>query len=261
MAHLSSAYWGWGVRNRVGELTLMRRFRNISITSAQNTAPRLVTLSDSNYVTLIGQELSTRPFLAVDDDTANGDVILTRTEWINYPWFGPAPSRGKAVGIPQDDDAGWWQAKLYAQDVFGRPTADTARFILWAIHPRSPEVTSAPPTVMTPGQAVNYQPRVVDGNGNPITTGLAYSLTVNPFFLSVNATTGRVTGMPTFQIAGTTRAAEVRIIKTTVPRDTFYDSWEIWVADVNDPPTWGGDGSIISPQNLAMVRADSMMTP
>ena len=244
-AHLSSAYWGWGIRNHDAELALMRRFRGVTFTSAENTAPRLVGRSDSNYVVYVGDEFQSKPFTAVDDDTSKGDAILYRAVWTNYPWFGSAPSRGTVVGSPMDDDAGWWQAKVFAQDVHGTPSVDTAKFILWAIHPRSSKVTSVPPTTMIPGQGVNYQIKVVDGSGQQITTGLTYSLTVNPFFLSVNSS-GKVTGMPTFQIAGTTRAAEVKITSSTA---VYYDSWPIRVENVNDPPTWGGDGNLLDPKN------------
>ncbi len=248
IAHLGSAYPGYGVRNRNAELSLMRRFRNVTFTSGQNTLPRLLAKSDSNYVAIIGQEFSTKPFTAVDDDTTKGDFVRYRTLWSNYPWFGAAPSRGTVTGIPQGDDAGWWQAKLFAQDIYGKGTVDTASFILWAIHPRSPEVTSVPPTTMVPGQAVNYQVKVVDGSRTQITTGLTYSLLVNPFFLSVSST-GKVTGMPTFAVAGTTRAAEVKITKTTAPTAVYYDSWQIRVENTNDPPTWGGDGKLLDPKN------------
>ena len=253
-AHLGSAYWGYGVRNRQAELTLMRRFRSLSFTQGENTPPRMISRSDSNYVVTVGQDLTTKNFLAVDDDTTKGDLVLYRSQWTNFPWFGAATSRGNVSGSPMDDDAGWWQAKVYAQDVYGQVSVDTAKFILWAIHPRSPEVTSVPPTTMTPGTAVNYQTKVVDANGVAITTGLTYSLLVNPFFLSVNST-GKVTGMPTFAVAGTTRAAEVKIVKTTVPTATYYDSWEIKVLNVNDPPTWGGDGSLLSPTNNGLYSS------
>jgi hypothetical protein len=253
-AHLGSAYWGWGIRNHEAELVLMRRFRNPTVTSDQNAAPALVGKSDSNYVAVIGETFTSKPFQASDADTAQGDAILYRTTWDNFPWYGAAPSRGTVTGMPMDDDAGAWPIKLYARDMFGKVSADTAKFIVWAIHPRSSQVTSTPPTTMVPGQAVNYQITVADGSGNPITSGLSYSLTVNPYFLSVSST-GKVTGMPTFAVAGTTRAAEVRIAKTTAPTAVYYDSWAIKVIDANDPPTWGGDGNLLSPADGANLSA------
>jgi hypothetical protein len=253
---LFTNYNGWGIRNREAELRLMRRFRNITFTPAQNTPPRLLTKSDSNYVAVIGQNFESKPFLAVDDNTVNGDVVMYRTLWENYPWFGASVSHGTVVGIPQDDDAGWWQARFYALDVYGRPSVDTNSFILWAIHPRSAQVTSTPPTSMRPGQAVSYQVVVVDQSGVPITSGLTYSFLANPFFLSINST-GKVTGMPTFAVAGTTRAADVKIVKTTAPTATYYDSWTIYVINSNDPPTWGGDGSLLDPKNGMSYSAAS----
>jgi hypothetical protein len=259
---------GWGIRNREAELRMMRRFKTLNFSSSSNRAPRLLTTTDSDYVAVIGESFASKKFAAWDDDITLGDTILYRTVWENYPWFGAATTQGRVVGIPADDDFGWWQVKLYVQDVYGKVSTDTAKFKLWVIHKRSSRVTSAAPTQMTPGIAVSYQIAVNDANGIPITpASLLYKLNVNPGFLSVS-TSGKVTGMPTYQIAGTRSGAEVRII--TPAGDTLYDSWTVMVANANIAPQWENNravtvpgttqsGFILSPSVDALISADSLI--
>ncbi len=265
---LFSNYNGWGIRNREAELRLMRRFRNVTFSQNQNRAPRLLTTSDSDYVAVTGQNFTSKTFIANDDDIILGDTILYRTVWDNYPWFGASTSKGKVVGKPLADDFGWWQVKLFVQDIYGLPSVDTAKFKIWVIHPRSARAISTPPSSMTPGVSVSYQVAVVNQNGTRMDSTLnKYFLNVNPGFLSVNAT-GKVSGMPTFQVAGTRSAAEVRII--TPSNDTLFDSWTVNIQNTNIAPTWENNRAlnipgttqktfIISPPIDTLLSADSLI--
>jgi len=248
---LSANFNGWGIRNREAERRLIKRFNNITFTSIQNRAPKLLTKTDSDYVAYIGDKFETKKFEASDDDASLGDILLYRTVWNNYPWFGTSSLHGKVVGVPQDDDFGWWSAKLFVQDIHGKPSIDTAKFKIWVIHKRNERITSTPPTSMKPGTAVSYQITAKDINGVAFDpTVLKYSILVNPGFLSVN-TTGKVTGMPTYQIAGTRTAAEVKVTSPT--GYVLYDSWPIQIENVNIAPLWENNRVIKIPNTTTQT--------
>lgn len=268
--NLFNNYNGWGLRSRYAETKLIQRFKNLSFNSSTNRAPKLLKKTHLGMVAYIGENFESEFFDASDEDVPFGDIIFYKTVWENYPWFGAATTKGKIVGIPQPDDFGNWNVKLFVHDVFRKPSVDTAKFKIWVVNKKSPRVVSTPVTKLSTGQAFSYQIEVKDQNGILYSPSvLKYQLTNNGWFLQSVSATGLVKGVPTFQGGAMTTAAQVKIITPT--NDTLFDSWKMEVTEGNIAPLWENSrvlkipGSTrttfyISPGYDTTIHKDSLIT-
>jgi len=215
--------------------TQLPAFR-INVVSATNNPPGNVapTITGTPPTgAVVGQVYSFVPVGDDADDDALTFSIQNRPAWATF-----TPATGQLTGTPAAGDVGTTN-NIVISVSDGQASASLPAFNL-TVAPtapanRPPTITGTPPANATVGTLYSFRPVASDPDGNP----LRFTVTGNPSWLSINATTGRLSGTPTSANVGTTTRMTIsvtdNIATVSLPSFTIQVS-----APANRPPVISG---------------------
>ena len=147
-------------------------------------------------------EASVNKQYCVDYNATDIDSPLSQFTWLlatNATWLSFNSVSGILVGTPAQSDAGWYLVNITVDD--GDGGQDWHEFILTVIPVEEPEPYNHPPAIITDyiGTATVSKKYYVDYNATDDNTSielLVWSLDTNATWLSIDATTGILSGTP-----------------------------------------------------------------
>jgi hypothetical protein len=192
-------------------------------------------------------ELYQYQVVAVDLD----EDVLTYSLTVKPAWLSIDENTGLISGTPTNADVGDHPVTVMVDDNNGG--TDTQSYTLRVINTNDPPtITSTPVTTAKQGQMYQYQVTATD----PDQDVLAYKLEVAPKWLSINASSGLISGVPANEDVGDTT---VTVLVDDSKGGTDTQTYDLNVENTNDPPvitstpvTTGLEGSLYEYQ----VEAD-----
>ena len=160
-------------------------------------------------------------------------------------------NRVATITLPDSNWNGSETIVFTATDPGGLSDADSATFTVTPVND-PPVITSTPVTQAIEDQLYTYQVTATDPDGDPLT----YSLGVAPGWLSINASTGLISGTPTNANVGDTTVTV--IVDDGVNRVTVSQTYTLTVINVNDPPVVSDipDQSVMEDESFAQIHLD-----
>lgn len=198
-------------------------------TPAPNAAP---TISGTAPRTIVSSETYTFTPTAAD---ADGDTltfaIANRPSWASFD-----PATGRLSGTPARSDAGRYR-NIVISVSDGRATAALGAFsITVEAHNTAPTISGTPGTNATEGSRYTFTPTASDADGDSLT----FSISNRPAWATFSPSTGRLTGTPGPDDAGTHGAIEIRVSDGTATARLPAFSISVSSLPVNTPPTISG---------------------
>ena len=207
--------------------------RSGDLTPDSNSAPTIGGTPGQNAV--VGTQYVFEP-TSFDPD---GDTL--RFSGVNLPgWLSLDGASGRLTGTPEANDVGTYgDLRLVVSD--GMETAELGPFTITV---DSASVANTPPTIsgtpasnVTVGENYSFTPTANDLDGDVLT----FSGVNLPGWLSLNATTGRLTGSPGVSDVGS--YSDLRVVVSDGRASAELGPFAITVTEapvVNTPPTIGG---------------------
>lgn len=217
---------------------------SITVTPPPNRAP---TISGTPATTATaGVAYSFRPSASDPDGQTLTYSIANKPAWANF-----STSTGRLSGTPGDSHVGT-TAGIVITVSDGTASASLAAFSLTveARPNRAPTITGTPATTAAPGTAYSFQPSASDPDGQTLT----YSITNKPAWASFSTSTGRLSGTPGDNHAGTTSGIVITVSDGTL--SASLAAFSITVASTNRAPTVSG-----TPATTATVGATYSFKP
>ena len=180
------------------------------------------------------------------DDYDLGDLLTLSAQkkpsWLTFSWT-TGQRTALLSGTPVNSNVGDTTVTLRVTD--GTITKDQTFTLTVANTNDAPEITSTPVIEVDEGAAYSYTIVATDVDVNDV---LTYAATVKPDWLSVNATTGVVSGTPAHEDVGDHE------VTVTVSDGTDEDTQEftITVNSINVAPTITGQVSLSTNKNTAL---------
>ncbi len=190
------------------------------------TAPILIITSEDETAVLEDEKFSVRyEALDVDGNPVNWSLDTTA------PWLSMDLVTGELSGTPTNDDVGDHTVNISVVDGFGG--RDATEFILTV------ENTNDPPTITTDDVATVAEdsPYEVDYNAtdiDPTEDVLAWSLNTTAAWLSLNASSGLLSGTPTNEEVG---EYGINVSVSDGNGGVDWHNFTLAVTNVNDAPT------------------------
>ncbi len=164
----------------------------------------------------------------------------------------PLVDAGSTGDAPVDDFDG--NARPFDGDRDGTDDADIGPY---EYINTAPEITSVPVTGTTEDQDYSYQAEAVDTDSAEV---LTWSLMEAPAFLSINTSTGEITGRATTDAEAGPHTVTVQVADLNNATDT--QTYTLTVTAVNDAPVVSGipDQTINEGETFATVNLDNYVT-
>ncbi len=200
---------------------------NVDLEGHSNYAPEITSIPDT---TAIEDELYSYTITATDIDGDN----LAYSLIIQPGWLSIISATGLISGTPENDDVGDTLVSVKVEDGYGGEDIQT--YTLNVSNTNDPPVittTSLPDAVEDVAYSETVEAYDVDV-GDVIT----FSLTIYPSWLSINGSTGILSGTPTNDDVGTNIQVKVMVSDLSGASDTL-DTF-IDVININDPPVISG---------------------
>ena len=192
-----------------------------------------------------GQAYSFLPSASDPDGQALTFSISNRPAWATFN-----TATGLLSGTPGAANVGAY-ANIVITVSDGAASASLPAFSISVIASnRSPVISGMPATTVEAGQAYAFLPSASDPDGQALT----FSIANRPAWASFNATTGRLSGIPTAAQAGS--YANVQISVSDGAAQASLPPFTILVTAPNQPPVIGG-----SPATSATVGQAYSFTP
>lgn len=167
---------------------------------------------------------------ATDPDFAAGDTL--EYSFLNAPLFlNINASSGLISGTPTNDDVGFHTIELQIKDT--GDSTDTQQYTLQVENVNDPPVISSQAdTTADEGSQYIYQVVASDPDTNEV---LVYSLENSPGWLTINSSTGEISGIPHNANVGDT-VVTVKVDDGHARKIEVTQQYNLHVANVNDPP-------------------------
>ena len=217
---------------------------SLTVQARPNNAP---TISGTPATTAkAGTAYSFQPSASDPDGQALTYSITNKPAWASF-----STSTGRLSGTPGDTHVGTTSGIVITVSD-GTLSASLAAFSLTveARDNRAPTISGTPATTAAPGTAYSFQPSASDPDGQTLT----YSITNKPAWASFSTSTGRLSGTPGDNHAGTTSGIVITVSDGTL--SASLAAFSITVASTNRAPTVSG-----TPATTATVGATYSFKP
>lgn len=190
----------------------------------------VIDVNDPPEITSIPDSIATQDSLyqyqvvATDLD----EDILTYSLTVKPAWLSIDENTGLISGTPTNADVGDHPVTVMVDD--NKDSTDTQSYTLRVINKNDPPtITSTPETAAKQGDMYQYQVTATD----PDQDVLAYKLQVAPKWLSINSSSGLISGVPANEDVGDTT---VTVLVDDSKGGTDTQTYELNVENVNDRP-------------------------
>jgi len=229
--------------------------QNYTLTVLYSNAPPVV--SDiPNQTISEGQNFATISLDNYVADPNNPDDEITWTYSGNSELtVSISPARVATITPPNPDWNGSETITFTATDPGGLSDSDPATFTVTPVND-PPQITSNPVLNVAAGDIYEYQVTAIDPDPSEV---LTYSLTTAPAFLSVNSTSGLISGTPAMTDTGSHNVA-VRVEDLQGAFDT--QNYVLTVTFVNLAPVVADipDQTIIEGSNFSVIQLDNFVS-
>lgn len=188
-----------------------------------------------------------QPSASDPDGNSLSFSISGRPAWASF-----STSTGRLSGTPPAGSAATYSGIVISVSD-GSASASLPSFSITVTANRAPVISGTPATTVTAGQSYSFTPTASDPDGN----ALSFSIVNRPGWASFNASTGRLSGMPTQAQAA--EYVDIRITVSDGMASSSLPQFAITVESGNRAPTISGSPatSIVEGQAYAFTPAAS----